>query len=292
MREADVRLAEMGGPSMTRIKYRFVFLSLAVAALLVPALTAIGPSAAAATAAPQASSCPRALIIGLHGVAEGPSPTDSAKSKTIAEVFTAFAAEVKKLPNDGTDHSFRPQWFAYPTVPRSDFNSLPGLHDAASTVGTAATQLYNYVSGQAAACPDTLISVVGYSMGAWVINVALTQHYYMAGLLHLVQLEGDPCWSNTGDGSAGLAQRAQEIGVSMGCLGADTYPYLSFANPFTSQSLCYGSDPICGEGYSALTLAQQITAAINCGNGCAHYLYYKDGAADEGGRWLADYAFT
>jgi hypothetical protein len=290
MREANVRLAEMGD-QMTRIKYRSVFLGLAAAALLVPALTAIGPSAAAATA-PQASSCPRALIIGLHGVAEGPSPTDSQKSKTIQAAFTAFAAEVKKLPNDGTSHSKRLQWFAYPTVPRSDFNSLPGLHDAASTVATAATQLYNYISGQATACPDTLISAVGYSMGAWVINVALTQHYYMAALLNLVQLEGDPCWSNTGDGSAGLAQRAQEAGASMGCLGADTYPYLSFANPFTSQSLCYSNDPICGEGYTALTLPQQITAAINCGNGCSHYLYYKDGAAAEGGRWLADYAFT
>jgi Putative serine esterase (DUF676) len=128
-------------------------------------------------------------------------------------------AEVKKLPNDGTSHSYRLQWFAYPTVPRSDLASEPGLLKTVGTVDTVATQLYNYISGQAAACPATLISVVGYSLGAWVINAALTQHYYTAGLLNLVLPEGDLCWSNTGDGSAGLAQRAQEAGTPLGCPG-------------------------------------------------------------------------
>jgi hypothetical protein len=145
-------------------------------------------------------------------------------------------------------------------------NSLPGLARTVVTVRTVATQLYNY------------ISVAGYSLGAWIPNVALTQHYYAAGLLNLVLLEGDPCWSHTGDGSAGLAQRAQELRLLPGgCLGADTYPYLTFANPFTAQSLCVNKDPICGEGYTAVTLPQQFTAAVNCGTGCSHLAYRKDG---------------
>lgn len=260
-------------------------------------LTAVSalPTSAASAAARQAPSCPEALIIGLHGAGEGPSPTDSQKSATIQATFNAFKAEVKKLPNDGTSHSYRLQWFGYPTVPYSDLTSLSGLGKTVGTVGTVATQLYNYISGQAATCPATHISVVGFSLGAWVINVALTQHYYMAGLLNLVLLEGDPCWSHTGDGSAGLAQRVQEARLlQLGCLAADTYPYLTFANPFTAQSLCVNKDPICGEGYSAFTLYQQLTAAKNCSpsNGCPHFDYPSDGAAAEGGRWLADYAFT
>ena len=135
--------------------------------------------------------------------------------------------------------------------------------------------------------------MVGYSLGAWIINASLTQHYYTAGLLNLVLPEGDPCWSNTGDGSAGLAQRAQEAGAPLGCLGADTYPYLTgFANPFTAQSLCGNKDPICGEGYTAFTLIQQFATAKNCSNGCTHFAYPTDGVAAYGGRWLADHAFT
>jgi hypothetical protein len=270
---------------LTLIAVLAVSVSLTVASTL--------PASADETASTQAPSCPEALIIGLHGVAEGPSPTDSQKSSTIQATFNAFQAEVKKLPNDGTSHSYRLQWFAYPTVPRSDLASLSGLLKAVGTVDTAAAQLYNYISGQVAACPATHISLAGYSMGAWVINAALTQHYYTAGLINLALLEGDPCWSHTGDGSAGLAQRAQEARQPLGCLGADTYPYLTgFANPFTAQSLCVNKDPICGEGYTAFTLIQQFAAAKNCSNGCSHLAYPTDGAAAYGGRWLADYAFT
>jgi hypothetical protein len=265
----------------------------AVLAVSVP-LTAAALPASASGASGQALSCPRVVLIGLHGITEGPSPTVSQKSPTIQATFTAFANEVKKLPNDGTSHTYRLQWFAYPTVPRSDFNSYSGLQNAVSVVGTTATQLYNYVSGQVAGCSGTLVSVVGFSMGAWVVNVALTQHYYMAGLLNLAAMEGDPCWSNTGDGSAGLAQRAQEARVQLGCLNADTYPHLTFANPYTAQSVCVPKDPVCGEGFNLLTLAQQFTAAQNCTktNGCPHFAYPKDGAAAYTGKWLADNAFT
>ena len=96
--------------------HRLSLLVVLAAALL--AASALASPASAVTQ--QAPSCPRALIIGLHGVGEGPSPTDSKKSPTIQATFNAFAAEVKKLPNDGTSHSYRLQWFAYPTVPRSD----------------------------------------------------------------------------------------------------------------------------------------------------------------------------
>ena len=159
-------------------------------------------------------------------------------------------------------------------------------------VSTTATQLYNYVSGQVDACSNTLVSVVGFSMGAWIINFALTHDYYMAALLNLAAMEGDPCWSNTGDGSAGLTQRAQEAGVQLGCLTA--YPYLTFANPYTAEAVCAPKDPVCGEGYNLLTLGQQLYDAGKCSttDGCSHLTYPKNGAAAFLGKWLADYAFT
>src|SRR5690348_3338331 len=113
---------------------------------------------AAAMASPVAAavSCPRVVLIGLHGTGQGPSPTKTTKSPEIAATFKAFANEVPKLPNDGTDHSYRLQWFSYPTVPSSDLTSPSGLVNAVSTVNTTATQLDNYVSGQVAACSNTL----------------------------------------------------------------------------------------------------------------------------------------
>src|SRR5579859_2199611 len=102
----------------------------AVLAVSVPLAAATLP-ANASEAAGQALSCPRVVLIGLHGITEGPSPTVSQKSPTIQATFTAFANEVKKLPNDGTSHAYRLQWFGYPTVPRSDFNgSYSGLRNA------------------------------------------------------------------------------------------------------------------------------------------------------------------
>jgi len=263
----------------------------AVLAAVLVVMAALVPVAGASAA----TTCPAALVIGLHGAGEGPSSTEpSAYSKTITADFNAFSAEVKKLPNDGTSHSATLHWFKYPTVPYSDLTSVPGMVKTVGTVRTTAASLYSYVSSQAAACPGTHIAVAGYSLGSWVINFALETHYYMAGLLDLVLLQGDPCWSNTGDGSEGLAQRAQSLTtVQLGCMPAGTYPYIGFANPYTAQALCVNNDPVCGEGYNLLTTNQQLSKAIACGKStsCPHFNYWDDGAAAYGGKWLADYIF-
>lgn len=267
----------------------------------VPLIVAALPAGAAESASAQAVSCPRVVLIGVHGIEEGPSPTavpqgDPAQSPTIQATFTAFSKEVGKLPNDGTSHSYLLHWVSYPVLPRSDFTSYTGLRTAMGVLGAAATKVYNYVASEVDNCPGTLVSAVGFSAGAWIINIALTQHYYMAGLLNLAAMEGDPCWSNTSDGTAGLAQRAQEIGFHFGCLDSATYPYLTFANPYTAQSVCMPNDPVCGEGYSPnlVSIAQQLLAAGHCSkaNGCPHYNYPKGGAAAYVGKWLADYAFV
>ena len=217
----------------------------AVLAAVLVVVAALVPAASASAS----TSCPAALVIGLHGANEGPSsPTGTNKSATIGAVFTAFTNEVKKLPNDGTSHSANLHWFPYPVVSYKDLTSPAGLGKAVVTVAAAAGQLYKYVSQQAAACPGTHIAIAGYSMGAWVINYALTNYYYMAGLFDLALFMGDPCWDHVGDGSQGLAQRAEQTThAQLGCMG-DTYPYIGFANPYTAQALCYNDDPICGEG--------------------------------------------
>lgn len=280
-----------------KVKCKPVFLGLAVAALLVPVFAVSEPASATAEKAP---SCPRVLVIGLHGAGEGPSANEpkAKKSPTIQTTFKAFENEVKKLPNDGTSHDYQLKWFSYPTVPGGDLHSVKGLKNAVHTIANTATKLYDYVASRVDPCAsrgtNTLVSVVGYSMGAWVINVALTNHYYMAGLLNLVLLEGDPCWSKLSDQSAGLTQRAQEARVQLGCLSADVYPDFGFATPYYPRALCASKDPVCGEGFSVLTLKQQLDAAKKCSpsNGCPHFAYPKDGEAAKGGKWLADYAFT
>jgi hypothetical protein len=70
----------MGVPSMTRIKHRSVVLGLALAALLVPGLAGGVPPAAAAARSAAVSSCDTVPeFLAVHGMNEGPDPTDPSK---------------------------------------------------------------------------------------------------------------------------------------------------------------------------------------------------------------------
>jgi predicted esterase len=257
---------------MTFVKYRFALLGLALAALFVPALAAIGPSATAAAQPAANSRCGAPVMFGLHGMGEGPSGSDP---KLSAEISDFDAAQ--NIISGAVLMDFVP----YPTVKPSKWDVLDAINKGPLTkaVKTGESHLQSYVATWAKGCKASKdkIALVGYSMGAWVINEWLKDNPKEWRLIKAVVLYGDPCWRDGPD--RGLA-RFSLFGT---CSPAKDYPYPAAASkvPFQTESYCLYHDPVCGDGYGS-NLVSQLNDAINCvKNSCPH-LHYTDGAPDGG----------
>jgi hypothetical protein len=267
MREANQRLRGDGGSIMMIIKPRHVLLALA--ALLAPAFAVTGSPAAAATALPAAVSfCGAPVMFGLHGMGEGPSGTVSSLSPEISDFDDA-----QNLISGAVLIVFVP----YPTVNPSGWDVLDTINKGPLTaaVQTGVSHLQSDVAAAAKDCPVSKdkIGLVGYSMGAWVINEWLEEHQSEWPVIKAVVLFGDPCWSyNYGRGLARLYT---------GTCSAN-YPYLHNK----TWTTCLNRDPICGLGFAASVspdLAHlQLIAALGCtGSSCPHH-QYTNGAPSSG----------
>ena len=93
------------------------------------------------------------------------------------------------------------------------------------------------------------IALVGYSMGAWVINKWIVDHPLEWDMIKAVVLYGDPCKVNGKD--KGLVR---EFAASYGCMPAKDYPYPlpggTTAVPFPVQSWTMPRDPVTGAGWA------------------------------------------
>lgn len=262
-----------------------------LSALLFPATMALvllttAVPASAAPAAPVASSnCPAVVLIGLHGTNEGPSKTYKTKSPEIEAVFKAFKTDSLALGED----SFKRQEDAYPYVSSKDY-SLKGIIKVLTTVLNAAGELADAISSYHQLCPDTGFSLVGYSLGAWIINVMLDLNSEVFPLIRAVLLIGDPCWYNPDGPYRGLVRYLQLTGANLYCVPFGDYPYPSGAS-FPVQSLCNNKDPICGQGWPLADIGQQLKAAEKCADKKCTHLDYVGEATSEGGQFLADNAF-
>ena len=261
-----------------------IFLGLVVAAFFVPSV-ASAPAAKAAT-------CPSVLVVGLHGVGEGPSPTVPAKSATIEDTFKAVLSDVKHAGQSG--------WSVddvdYQTVPASDFSSPAGVKAVLDVVYKNAVHLEKYLLEPiTSVCPGTEIDLVGYSLGAWIINYMLTTFNTEWSHIGAAVFYGDPCWYNSSGGYTGMAQYAA------GCIPESTYPdpISSRSSPFQVLSVCNYHDPICGQGYPPTTIGiiQQYLGAKACEHAppgptssCTHYDYTygypKSGSTVNGASFL------
>jgi Cutinase len=205
---------------------------------------------------------------------EGPSSTIPAPSPEIEDFDAAqnlISGDVLNVP------------VPYPTVYASGWDVL----DAASmgpltnAVNAGESALQSYVATWASGCPlsQDKIALVGYSMGAWVINKWLNDHPGEWIMISAVVLYGDPCWKDGSD--AGLAR----IFNAPGCSSAQTYPYPApdgpVTVPFQIQGLCAYHDPVCGGGYGDDAVTQLAQALACDQNSCPH-LHYTDGAPGSG----------
>jgi hypothetical protein len=187
---------------MTAIKWRFATLGLALAALLVSAFAATGSPAMAA-----ASSCANTgtVFFGLHGMYEGPSTTVPQSSPEIQGFDYEQNLISGAVLNDPVP---------YPTATAS----LPDLINLVSFVKTGENNLQSYLAAWTKGCTTAQdkVALVGYSMGAWVINKWLKDHSSELSMIKAVALYGDPCWIDGAD--RGLVRLlARNYGVGLGC---------------------------------------------------------------------------
>jgi cutinase len=249
---------------------------------------------------PPPSSCPTALLLGLHGMNEGPSDKMPKVSATLAETFAAFRSDTIKRGDKGV----KTDALSYKTVTIEDFSTLNGVDDVDRTVNGTAISLLTDLQAFTKQCPSMRILLAGYSMGAWIINDLLTQ-MLAAGHgwpnIKAIQLYGDPCWYSNGKSGShkGLAREA----LPDTCVSKSTYPYPAASSklPFKVRTSCNDRDPICGEGFSSIN-DQLKFVKENCNyspspsksGACPHFNYEVEGpargATAQGAKFLAQYA--
>lgn len=160
-------------------------------------------------------------------------------------------------------------------------------------------------------CPTQKIVLVGYSLGAWIIDDWLSRNTNKDVWPNIVAVElyGDPIWHRTVQSYLGAAVTydgiARNVLAYPGATAdrADPYtdnlqgPDISFSNRW--QSRCLKGDAVCGEGYnfSPVTGANQAGLVGNCGfnSSCMHRRYTKANngynLTERGAKFLAFKAF-
>lgn len=254
---------------------RLVGLASAVLILVVPALVAVGPPAAAV------KQCTIPVFFGLHGINEGPSTYGTAED----EGFDYYQNQISGgVFNYGVPY-YRDSVSLFNlinppppiSVPKEVAKLMLGVNDGENQLQSA---IDSYKKGCTLA--QLNIALVGYSMGAWVINKWLNDHPGEWILIKAVVLYGDPCWVDGSD--QGLIRAVAGAGVAglVGCSSAKTYPYPApqgiITVPFLAESWCVGGDPVAGCGFGS-NLAKQIPAALAClppNTSCPH-LWYRVG---------------
>jgi hypothetical protein len=237
-----------------------------------------GPAANASTATAAATECNNLPVVYLvHGIEEGP---------TVANPQLSQSPELQSFVNDMDQYTnspeFRWQTVVYPAA--SVFNLVATwdtyMNDGERNLQSAITSWNN------STCPgDRHIALVGYSMGAWVIDKWLIDHKSEWGEVEAVSLFGDPCWTSP-KYNAGLTRLYL---ASYGCPSTRYYPYPAARSsvPFPISSYTLNKDPISGQGFSAnltvLNLYNQFASAVACvrASTCPH-LDYRTGQIGSG----------
>jgi len=249
--------------------------------------------------APTSTACPAAQVIGLHGMGEGPSPQKPRSySSTIEHTLKALRSSAAHADVQTYD-------LPYPTT---NWWTAAGI---ANDVQAGVKNLELRIAASISGCPQTPISLVGYSEGALVINNWMQAYNSQVGRIKALVLYGDPCSDNPyGTGSngltlsyRGLARIAIESPPILNLLlpsnacgpSEPFYPEPDINHSIPVRNFCIGKDPVCGQLFPETSAgkASQVSAVTQClhQKSCPHYLY--DGAeTTAGGKWLAANSFN
>ena len=253
-----------------------MLVGLAIAAVLALAASALPASAATAQPGVTGTCDTTPVFFGLHGMAEGPSLNISAISPELLSFDkdqNAISGAVLIYPVSYTT-VYPNAWSVATTLIGALFNGENSLQ----------ATITSYTKG--CSVSQDRIALVGYSMGAWVINKWIMDHPLERFMIKAVVLYGDPCLANGKD--QGLVR---EFLASYGCMPAKDYPYPvpggTTANPFPVQSWTAARDPVSGAGWAGNKSAQ-LAAAKHCTNPktCSHLDYTGSIAIRDGAQFV------
>jgi hypothetical protein len=195
------------------------------------------------------------IVYLVHGIGQG--PTVSHPQLSQSPTLYTFATDLR----DTTSFTARPVPY-----PAADGFNLVATWDTYMNDGVRNLQS-DITQGNNSTCAGYRhIALVGYSMGAWVIDKWLQQHKSEWNEVTAVTLFGDPCWTSP-KYNEGLTRLFL---ADYGCPPAKDYPYPAARSsvPFPIFSYTLNKDPVSGQGFSGsfttLNADRQLASAIAC----------------------------
>lgn len=258
-------------------------LAFAAALVLVPLAAAL--PASASQSRPAAKSCNSGpVFFGLHGMGEGP---DSAHRGQPPSYLTQ-SSEMLDFDYQQNQVSGKVLFVPiYYTLVTGDWGSLKAIPKAVSIGVTALNHAVTSYLSDGCRPRTHHIALVGYSMGAWIINLWLMGHKDLWPQIRAVALFGDPCYHS--GISNGIVRRSPLWGT---CMPKGTYPYPgSFSSKFwhhhrhpAARTYTEPQDPVTGDGWGLDPAIAQLVAASRCvQNNCSHLDYAPNMGTSNGG---------
>jgi hypothetical protein len=253
----------------------------AAAAAACTAAVSVPAAHASTTSATEAECNDLPIVYLVHGMNEG--PTVSHPQLSQSPTLQSFVDDMNEdTPGNYYSPSYYAQPVVYPAASRLNVGATwdTYMNDGERNLQSAITSWNNRTcSGY------RHIALVGYSMGAWVIDKWLKDHKSEWGEVKAVTLFGDPCWTKP-KYNEGLTQLFL---FGYGCPSTTHYPYpaASSSVPFPIGSYTLNKDPVSGQGFSGgltvLNADRQFASAAACLSPvtCPH-LDYQNGWIGEG----------
>jgi pimeloyl-ACP methyl ester carboxylesterase len=194
------------------------------------------------------------VIYFVHGIEEGPNVAHPQLSQS--PTLETFADDLR----GSTGISYRTVADVYPAA--SVFN-IPGTWDTYMNDGERNLQSDITYWNDHTCSGERQIALVGYSMGAWVIDKWLKDNPAEWYEVSSVVLFGDPCWVR------GYNEGLTRLFLfDYGCGPTQDYPYPAARVPFPIYSFSLNKDPVSGQGFSGgltvLNADRQLASAVAC----------------------------
>ncbi|MGH3252930.1 MAG: cutinase family protein [Trebonia sp.] len=210
------------------------------------------------------------VVYYVHGIGQGP---------TVSHPQLSQSATLDTFNQDLGETIYSYTYTAKPVLyPAADGFNLLGTWDTYMNDGVRNLQSAITRGNNATCAANRHIVLVGYSMGAWVIDKWLQQHKSNWKEVAAVALYGDPCWTSSGD-NEGLTRLSL---LSYGCPPGKDYPAPAAKSsvPFPIRSYSLNKDPVSGQGFQGggahlANRAKQLAAAGVClsSRTCPHLDY-------------------